>query len=144
MQTRRITTLGELALLAEDVLGAVSERETAHVIALEGDLGAGKTAFVKELARILKMKEEVTSPTFGIMKSYSIPAHSFLKTLTHIDAYRIDDVDEMRVLKFDELLEDTTRLICIEWPEKIASILPFSRHTLQLVLNPDESRDITF
>ncbi len=144
METRRITTLDELAQIAGEVVADCEQNEAPRVIALHGDLGAGKTAFVKEISRILAIQEEVTSPTFGIMKSYHVPMHTQFQTLTHIDAYRIDDVDEMRVLRFQELLEDKARLVCIEWPERIQSVLPQNIYTVRLTLNTDATRDISF
>ncbi len=144
MEKKTITTLAGLGSIAEIVLSLCAENGTAQVIALSGDLGAGKTAFVKELAKILKIPHEVTSPTFVIMKSYKIEAHPFLKTLTHIDAYRIESDEEMRVLGFSELLTDATRLVCIEWPEKIQNLIPQDAIKIALTLNNDGTRVITY
>lgn len=143
MKRRTIHTLAELGAFGEEVLTTFSAQEKAPVLALTGDLGAGKTAFVKELAKHLGIKEEVTSPTFVVMKSYAIPAHPFLKTLTHIDAYRIESEDEMRVLGFTELLDDPTRLIALEWPERIAALVPADAHTITLAIEGD-ARTITY
>lgn len=143
METEHITTLEELHTVAENVLSMCAQKDSAQVLALRGDLGAGKTAFVKELATLLGVVGEVTSPTFVIMKSYAIPAHAFLKTLVHIDAYRIESDDEMHVIKFEELLADTGNLVCIEWPEKIEKILPKDIHTISLTLNSDGTREVT-
>ena len=141
---RKIATLSELQDIAREILSRCTQKDTAQVIALSGDLGAGKTAFTKQLASVLGIPEEITSPTFVIMKSYSIPAHTFLKTLIHIDAYRIESDDEMSVLKFDELLKDPANLICIEWPEKIESVLPQDIHPVTLALENDGTRVVTF
>lgn len=135
MHTKDITTLPELRALAVDVLNELKEKKGAQVIALTGELGAGKTAFTKELASVLFVTKEITSPTFVIMKSYTIEGHSFLKTLTHIDAYRIESDDEMRVIGFTELLKDPTQLICIEWPEKIASLVPKDAYPISFSLS---------
>ena len=143
MQRREITTLTELADIAREVLASCVQKETATVIALTGDLGVGKTAFTKELAKILGVSHEVTSPTFVIMKSYSISTHPFFKTLTHIDAYRIESEDEVRVLGFAELLKDPTQLICIEWPEKIKNSMPTDARTLSFILERG-TRTITY
>ena len=144
METRCITTISELETLAGGVLSSCVKKDTAHVLALSGDLGAGKTAFTKVLGKTLGVAGEITSPTFVIMKSYTIPNHSFFKTLVHIDAYRIESDDEMRVLGFSELLTDETKLICIEWPEKIQSLIPSDAHTVTITLNMDGTREVTF
>lgn len=143
MQRREIRTLSELADIAREVLTACVQKDRATVIALAGDLGVGKTAFTKELAKILGVSHEVTSPTFVIMKSYPISTHPFLKTLTHIDAYRIESEDEIRVLGFAELLEDPAQLICIEWPEKIQNSIPTDALTISFTLLKD-IRTITY
>ena len=77
------------------------------------------------------------------MKSYAIPLHAQFKTLTHIDAYRIESDDEMRVLGFAELLKDKMRLICIEWPEKIQNLITNDTLMVTFVLNNDGTRNIT-
>lgn len=144
MSRRTITDESELDLIAGEILGGLTKKDTAHVIALRGDLGAGKTAFTKAFARKLGVEEHITSPTFVIMKSYPIPEHPFLGTLTHIDAYRIDDVDEMRVLNFKELLADPSRVLCIEWPERITSLIPESRVEVSIEIEKGGGRTITY
>lgn len=144
METRPIHEESELLLLAEEVLGSLLPKNTAHMLALTGDLGAGKTAFTKALARALGIMESVTSPTFVIMKSYSVSGHPFLTTLTHIDAYRVESDDEMRVLGFGELLKDPTRLIVVEWPERIERVLPMDRYRISLVITKGNERMVTY
>lgn len=143
METREVSTLEELDAFGKEILARSVPKERAQVLALSGDLGAGKTAFVKLLAKQLGVAEEVTSPTFVVMKSYAIPEHPFLKILTHIDAYRIESDDEMRVLGFKELLDDPTRLIAIEWPERIPGVIPEDAQHIEFVLQ-GEIRTITF
>ncbi len=144
MEIRKIQTLEELRVIAEEILLLCGEKDSAQVVGLSGDLGVGKTAFVKELAKLLGVGGEITSPTFVIMKSYTIPSHAVLRKLTHIDAYRIESDDEIRVLGFTQLIKDPTRLICIEWPEKIQNLMPADTHMVHFVLNNDGTRDITF
>ncbi len=140
---QKISSISELSHFATEVLEKLSKSEAAKVITLKGDLGVGKTAFVKELAKALGVSEEITSPTFAIMKSYQT-THKDFSILTHIDAYRIEDVEEMKVLRFEEFLQDPNRIICIEWPERIETLLPKQTNSISLTINPDESRDITY
>ncbi len=144
METRHITTLEELSLIAKEVLLSCLLKDGANVITLSGDLGAGKTAFTKELAKLLKIQQEITSPTFVIMKTYSVQGHAFIKSLTHIDAYRIEADEEMRVLGFSQLCKDPSKLICIEWPEKIQNLIPQDAYKIIFTLNNDGSRDVMF
>lgn len=127
-----ITDESELIAIANDVLLVCKEREDgggAAVLALHGDLGAGKTTFMQTFARALGVREQVTSPTFVVMKKYDTTDDTF-STLVHIDAYRIEDIDEMRPLRFGEELEQKGSIIGIEWAEHIADLLP--PHTVHL------------
>ncbi len=126
----------ELQQLAKAVLQAAKEvqKEGATVIALHGDLGAGKTTFVQSLAHMLGVTEHVTSPTFTIMKGYETTSEVF-QNLIHMDAYRIDDESELAPLRFNDILQAPGTLFCIEWAEKIAQALPANiiHLTLQVV-----------
>ncbi len=143
MQEKVINTFEELHSFAEEVLSSCVPKSIAQVLALSGDLGAGKTAFTKELASLLRIPNEITSPTFVIMKSYPIPTHPFFKTLVHIDAYRIESDDEMRVLGLAEILREPSNLVCIEWPEKIQNLIPEDSYTISISLT-GTTRTITY
>ena len=140
MKQWRIETLEELADVATEVLALLHNQTTekAKVLALHGDLGAGKTTFVQMLAKLLEVSEMVTSPTFVVMKRYA----GEIEVLIHIDAYRIEDIDEMRVLGFQALLEEKETIICIEWAERIASLLPKDTFHLTFVITGD-TRQLT-
>lgn len=96
------------------------------VIALHGDLGAGKTVFARGFARGLGITEPVSSPTFTIVQEYS----SDRGMLYHLDLYRIDNSDAALAFGADEFLYDRTAFVLLEWPERIADILP--PHTLHV------------
>jgi tRNA threonylcarbamoyladenosine biosynthesis protein TsaE len=123
-QGMRITGLTEMALESKrfvDSLSPVANRAT--IVALSGDLGAGKTTFVQGIAEALGVLEQVTSPTFVIEKIYTLEGRQF-KHLIHIDAYRLKEAHELEVLGWNEIAADSTNLILIEWPEKVAGLLP--------------------
>lgn len=125
MVTLRIDTPEEMPTVVEQVLKALAElpQDKAHVVALHGDLGVGKTTFTQYLAQQLGVTEAVNSPTFVLMKGYETPNGQYEK-LVHIDVYRTDSPVEMVPLKFANLLEEPRTLICIEWAEKIKDLLP--------------------
>ena len=93
---------------------------------------------MKFLAESLGIKETIQSPTFVIMKKYDLTSRfappspyegegikgEVFERLVHIDAYRIEKGDEMINLGWQEMVSDPSNLICIEWPERIAEILP--------------------
>ncbi len=105
-----------------------TKNHSASIVGLRGDLGTGKTAFTKAVARELGVEEVVTSPTFVIMKIYPVVAKEASprfpwKNLVHIDAYRLESSDELRAIKFVEIAADPDSLILIEWPEHVRDVL---------------------
>jgi tRNA threonylcarbamoyl adenosine modification protein YjeE len=132
----------ELEHVVDDVLVSLSPaRDRARVIGLSGELGAGKTAFAKALARALGVAEEVLSPTFVLAKFYPIEKGGF-DTLIHIDAYRIEDPRELSALKWDELLSDRKNLIVVEWPEMMKERFPKDETVLRFTVIDEHTRSI--
>jgi tRNA threonylcarbamoyladenosine biosynthesis protein TsaE len=120
-----VKNLRKLDKFAEKVADSIgkTKKSGATVIALFGDLGAGKTAFTKSLAKSLGISNMVSSPTFVIEKIYSLK-NSYFKKLIHIDAYRIDHPRELAVLGFENLLKDPTNLIVVEWADRVKPLVP--------------------
>jgi tRNA threonylcarbamoyladenosine biosynthesis protein TsaE len=116
------------------------ETDEAFVVGLSGHLGAGKTAFTKEIARIMGVKQEITSPTFVIMKIYETQNERWPR-LIHIDAYRLERGEELQAIDFERLVSDKRNLILIEWPENVEDIVSsVERVRLHISINQDESR----
>jgi tRNA threonylcarbamoyladenosine biosynthesis protein TsaE len=101
---------------------SLSEIEGAMVVGLSGQLGAGKTALTKEIAKIMGIDREVTSPTYVIMKIYETKDERWSR-LVHIDAYRLEDGQELQAIDFEKIVSDKKNLVIIEWPENVESIL---------------------
>lgn len=117
----------------------------ATVLALSGDLGAGKTTFTQALARELGIRETVTSPTFVIEKRYPLTgmrSRGFMM-LIHIDAYRLEGGSDLEKLGFTETLADQGNLIVIEWPEKVTDILPKDYTSLTFEIFNEDTRILT-
>ncbi len=124
MIARDIAATNRLAeKLALEILKDKKTRKGAVVLALVGDLGAGKTTFAQAFAKALGVKEKIASPTFLIMRSYK-PAGKNYKLFYHIDAYRLNSSRELLDLGFADLLKDPANIILIEWADKIKDILP--------------------
>lgn len=88
------------------------------IVLLEGELGSGKTAWVKAMARELGVREHVVSPTFTIMNVYTLHAkHHGASRLCHIDTYRLHKAEELQAVGAAEYLEDTETITAIEWPD---------------------------
>lgn len=112
----------------------------ATVVGLSGDLGAGKTTLVAALAKALGVEGTVVSPTFVIAKFYEL-ADTQWDTLVHIDAYRIDDIEELIPLGWETMCATPRTLIIIEWPERITAALPL--HTQRFsISHTDTGRHI--
>ncbi|MEK7099293.1 MAG: tRNA (adenosine(37)-N6)-threonylcarbamoyltransferase complex ATPase subunit type 1 TsaE [Patescibacteria group bacterium] len=95
----------------------------AQVIALQGELGAGKTTFSQGFAHTLGVTERVLSPTFVLMKIYPLKKKHFSR-LVHIDCYRITSPKDLAPLGIKEILTDPTAIVLIEWPERVKRIIP--------------------
>lgn len=117
--------------------------KTAAVLALHGDLGAGKTTFTQLLAKELGVTDSVTSPTFVIQKIYSTN-DKWWTQLIHIDAYRLNDSDDLKPLRLTELWDDPANLVVIEWPERIASHIPGHAMHLRFSVINETTRRIEF
>lgn len=109
-----------------------SEKFPNMVICLEGDLGSGKTVFAKAFAHAMGIKENITSPTFNIIKEYKGELRLF-----HMDVYRLSDI------KQDIGIEEyfTKRGVCIiEWSDLIEDILPKHRLDIRIRIVDEETR----
>ena len=128
----------DLAGEAGVLLARLLRGDRARVVALSGDLGAGKTTFTQHVARALGVNETVVSPTFVIQTSYDLANQSFDR-LVHIDAYRLNSSEELERLGWHELLADSGNLMFIEWPERVKDILPTD--SVRITLSHGEGED---
>ncbi len=108
-------------------------------LALRGDLGSGKTTLMKGFARGLKIKDEISSPTFVIFKKYEIKKDSFFY---HFDAYRIIDEEELLVLGFSEIISNKNNIIAVEWSDNIKGLLPKKRVDMNLIFVNKNEREL--
>ncbi|HSG41785.1 MAG TPA: tRNA (adenosine(37)-N6)-threonylcarbamoyltransferase complex ATPase subunit type 1 TsaE [Anaerolineales bacterium] len=113
--------------------------QAGDVICLQGDLGAGKTTFVQGIAQGWGSLDSVSSPTFIIVNEYRRAGSS---RLFHMDAYRLESVLEAEQLDLDSMLADGALLI--EWPERIAELIPLECLWIQLDHKDKEEREMKF
>lgn len=106
------------------------------VICLEGPLGAGKTCFVRGLARGLGCETPVTSPTFNLFQIYNGP-----RRLLHVDAYRLSAPTQMDDLGLEDWMDAQT-VLAIEWPENVRPWLPPKHYWLRLSAVSENRREI--
>jgi len=125
----------------------------ALVLALAGELGAGKTTFVQGLAKAIGVKEKILSPTFVILKRYGVrplgrdkgsPAEAGTPmNFYHLDCYRIQSAKDLAGLGFEEILKNKNNLVVIEWAERVANILPADTVWLNFQHKGGDKRKIT-
>jgi len=108
-----------------------------EIIFLRGPIGAGKTVFVKGIARALGLKSSPTSASFSLMKSYQNKRFH----LFHIDLFRLEE-NEVFNLGFEEMLEDEQAIILAEWPDPICRMLPQDRLEMNFILQAGNRRKI--
>jgi tRNA threonylcarbamoyladenosine biosynthesis protein TsaE len=109
------------------------------VIALSGELGAGKTSIARGLLAALGLDGEAPSPSFAIVQPYEPPEVRF--PVLHIDLYRIENPDEAEELGLDEARGDS--LLIVEWPERLGEDFWSEALWLSLEVTPDGARALT-
>lgn len=129
-----LESLDDTKALAAKIADLV--RNQTLTITLDGDLGAGKTAWTRLFGQALGVKRTINSPTFTIMKSYKTADG---QTLYHMDAYRLEGASQD--LGFEDCFEDG--LCVVEWAEFIADQIPDDHLSISLIRTGETSRDVT-
>ncbi len=121
-------------LLAKDVAKSMDQH---NVVCLYGELGAGKTTFVKSFAKALGVQSRIISPTYVLIRTYNTGNNL---QLFHIDAYRINV--EKDTHEIEEILAQDNAIIVIEWADRISSILPKKRIDIEFINKNNNEREI--
>lgn len=135
-------SLNDLPAVAEKVLTDSIECKI-HVLALHGDLGAGKTTFVGVLAKALGVHEQIISPTFIIYRTYTT-THDHFTRLVHVDAYRLEGAADALKIRLNEIFLDPRTLVCVEWPEHVGDVVPQDALHMYFTYHSDSAREITW
>jgi tRNA threonylcarbamoyladenosine biosynthesis protein TsaE len=106
------------------------------IVALNGDLGSGKTFFVKAVCKEYKI-ESVNSPTFAIVYEYS-----GVKNIYHFDFYRIKRMEELYDIGIEDYLNDGEAIVFIEWADLMDEILPKKHYSILITVLEDEKRKL--
>lgn len=109
--------LSDIEKVAPEFIAALDNRK---MVAFNGEMGAGKTTFIKGLLAYMKIEDHVSSPTFSIVNEYRSPIYG---KVYHFDFYRIEDETEALDIGVEEIFEENAYCF-MEWPEKIHNLLP--------------------
>jgi len=141
-ETLRIVTKNfkETKKVGEFLAREIIKSKKALIIGLEGELGSGKTTFIQGMAKGLRIKERITSPTFVIFKKFKLGLVPHLKYFYHIDCYRVQSKDLLD-LGFKEIISQPN-LVVIEWAEKIKKILPKDTFWIKFEYLDKDKREI--
>ena len=145
MKTTKITKNSlETSLFGEKIAKEIlkNRNEKAQMLALYGELGAGKTTFLQGFAKGLGIKEHILSPTFVIFKKFKIN-DSFFNLFYHMDCYRLKDSKDLLGLGFEEFSSNSKNIIAIEWAEIIEDALPENVISIHFEFKNKEERIIT-
>ena len=136
-QTLAVPSLAALPAAAAQVQAAIHDAGCA-VVAFEGEMGAGKTTLIRALATALGVADDVSSPTFALVNEYR-DGHD--QPIYHFDFYRIDSVEEAERMGATEYL-DSGYLCLVEWPARVAVLLPTPRLEVRIAVLSAEAREI--
>ena len=133
-----IPTLEALPEAAEQFVALMGD-ETVY--AFKGEMGAGKTTFIRQLCRALGVEEDLAnSPSFSIINEYR--SDTTAELMYHFDLYRLETVEEALEIGVEDYF-DSGALCFLEWPERIEPLLPDDTVVVDLKVNDDESRTLT-
>lgn len=133
-----IATLEALPEAAEQFVALMGD-ETVY--AFKGEMGAGKTTFIRQLCRALGVEEDLAnSPSFSIINEYR--SDTTAELMYHFDLYRLETVEEALEIGVEDYF-DSGALCFLEWPERIEPLLPDDTVVVELKVNDDESRTLT-
>ena len=133
----QITSLDALPAAARQLRTAIDAAQCS-VVAFEGEMGAGKTTLIRALGAELGVADDISSPTFALVNEYR-DAHD--APIYHFDFYRIDSVQEAERMGAAEYL-DSGYLCLIEWPARVAELLPLPRLEVSISVTGPEAREI--
>lgn len=133
-----LQSLEDTAQFARDL---ARELRAGDVVALEGEMGAGKTTFVRALVAALGGEERaVSSPTYVLLNVYAV-ANGL--RVYHLDAYRVGGADDFEAIGFDELLQQRG-IVIVEWPSRVESLIPAGARRVRFERTSESARVVTW
>lgn len=131
----KVHSLKEINKAAHELLNLLNNK---RVIAFFGEMGAGKTTFIKAICKALGVSDAVISPTFSIVNEYQSSSHG---TIYHFDFYRIENIEEAYDFGYEEYFYSQNYCF-IEWPEKIKGLLPENTVSVKIEITGNTERNL--
>ena len=132
-----INSINDIAQAAQEFKAAIGEH---RVIAFHGEMGAGKTTFIKALCAEFGVTDNVASPTFAIINEYLTPSD---ETIYHFDLYRLETIADLQNIGAEDYFY-SGNLCLIEWPDIAEPLLPGNTLHVTIAVLPDKTREICF
>lgn len=145
MKTKKLTSYAEeeTKKIANDI---AKQLRTNDTVFLTGDLGSGKTTFVKGMAEAYGISTRILSPTFSLLRIHKVEKKEAVKKgikfLYHIDAYRIEDGDKEIEETLKELKDRNDGIICIEWADNLKNLKIDKKWQIQIKYTAEDIRQI--
>ena len=127
-------SLEDLASIAAEIISSVKNK----TLLFYGEMGVGKTTFIKEICQQLGILDNISSPTFSLVNEYQT---SKQEKVFHFDFYRIEEEEEALDIGIEEYF-DSDAWCLVEWPENIENLLPLDAAQIHLSILADEQRNI--
>lgn len=138
MKTIQLNSISDIAQAAHEFIAQMGD-ETVY--AFYGEMGAGKTTFINALCKALGVEDDTTnSPSFSIINEYR--SDTTAELIYHFDLYRLESLEEAFDIGIEDYF-DSGALCFLEWPERIADILPNDTVKVSIIVNDDGTRTIT-
>lgn len=131
----KIESLDKIDVAAKEFIRAMGDNT---VFAFRGEMGAGKTTFIKAICENLGVSDTINSPTFAIVSEYRSDS---AELIYHFDFYRINKIEEAYDFGYEDYFFSGS-LCFIEWPEKIESLLPHDTVNVKITVQEDGTRDV--
>ena len=132
-----INSIDEIAQAARDFKAAIGDH---RVIAFHGEMGAGKTTFIKALCAEFGVTDNVASPTFAIINEYLTPSD---ETIYHFDLYRMETIADLQNIGVEDYFY-SGNFCLVEWPELAEPLFPNNVLNVTITVLPDKTRKISF
>ncbi len=128
----------DLQLLPEAAAALLKCFPSQKIFVFYGEMGAGKTTFIKQLCEVLGTTEALSSPTYALVNEYNAAT----QRIFHMDLYRLNDLEEALQMGIEEYLDDKEAYCFIEWPQLIETLLPLNVVKVSIAANEDGYRVI--